>query len=151
MEFGLPDAFIRWMRSFLRKRVKTGDVVSDWLVLDDDVPQGSYLGPLTFITQIDSLQASYMTGKYDDTTLSEIVAKSATSHMQIYCIWLVAVGQARMNINGRKTEMLIGSISKDPPPHLMLCAATVDRVTTFKLLGLHVSSRLKRTDDVDAI
>ena len=47
--------------------------------------------------------------------------------------------------------MLIGSISKDPPPHLMLCGATVDRVTTFKLLGIHVSSDLKWADHANAI
>jgi len=92
MEFGLPDVIIQWnewMRSFLRhrrRRVKIGDVVSDWLVMDAGMPKESYLGPLTFITLVDSLQASCMTHKYvDDTTLSEIVAKSATSHMQIYC------------------------------------------------------------------
>jgi len=77
------------MRSFLhhrRQHVKLGDVVSDWLVMDAGMPQGSYLGPLTFVTLVDSLQALSMTHKYvDDTTLSEIIAKSGTSHMQIYC------------------------------------------------------------------
>ena len=95
-----------------------------------------------------------MTQKYvDDTTLSEIVDKSCTSNMQIYCDELAQQsGQAEMNINSCKTkEMLIGSISKDPPPHLMLCGATVDRVTTFKLLGIRVSSDLKWADHVDAI
>jgi len=149
MEFGLPDAIIQWMRSFLhywRQRVKIGDVVSDWLVMDSGMPQGSYLGSLTFITLVDSLQASCMTHTYvDDTTLSKIVAKSATSHMQIYCDEVVEWSeQARMNNNDCKTkEMLIGSISKDLPPHLMLCDAMIDRVTTFKLLGVHVSSNLK--------
>ena len=33
----------------------------------------------------------------------------------------------------------------------MLCGATVDRVTTFKLLGIRVSSDLKWADHVDAI
>jgi len=47
--------------------------------------------------------------------------------------------------------MLIGSISKDLPPRLMLCGATFDRVTTFKLLGVHVSSNLMWTDHVDAM
>ena len=95
------------------------------------MPQGSYLGPLTFITLVDSLQASCMTHKYvDDTTLSEIVAKSDTSNMQIYCDELVQQSeQAQMNISSRKTkEMLIGSISKDPPAHLMLCGATSDDI-----------------------
>jgi len=109
MEFGLPDAIIQWMRSFLsdrRQRIKIGDVVCDWLAMNAVMPQGSYLGPLTFITLVDSLQASCMTHKYDDdTTLSEIVAKSATSHMQIYCNEVIQHSeQARMNINGRKTR-----------------------------------------------
>ena len=89
MEFGLPDVIVRWMCSFLhhrRQRVKIGDVMSDWLMMDAGMPQGSYLGPLTFITLIDSLRASCMTHKFvDDTTLSEIVAKSDTSCTQVCC------------------------------------------------------------------
>ena len=54
-KFGLPDVIIRWMCSFLqhrRQRVKIGDVVSDWLVMDAGMPQGSFLGPLTFIMSV---------------------------------------------------------------------------------------------------
>ena len=82
-----------------------------------------------------------------------IVAKSDKSNMQVYCDELAQQSeQAQMNINSCKTkEMLIGSISKDPPPHLMLGGATVDRVTTFKLLGIRVSSDLKWAYHVDAI
>ena len=89
----------------------------------------------------------------DDITLSETVAKSGTSNMQVYCDELAQQSeQAQMNISSRKTkEMLIGSISKDPPPHLMLCGASVDRVTTFKLLGIRVCSDLNWADHVDAI
>jgi len=106
MEFGLPDAVTQWMHSFLchqRQRVTIGNVVSDWLVINAGIPQGSYLGPLTFITLVDSLQASCMTHTYvDDTTLSKIVAKSATSHMQIYCNEVVQQSeQARMNIKDK--------------------------------------------------
>ena len=46
IEFGLPDVIIRWMCSFLqhrRQRVKIGDVMSDWLVMDAGMPQGSFL------------------------------------------------------------------------------------------------------------
>ena len=46
---------------------------------------------------------------------------------------------------------MIGTISKDPPPHLMLGGVTVDRVTTFKLLGIRVSNDLKWTDHVNVI
>jgi len=80
--------------------------MSDWLVMNAGMPQGSYLAPLTFITLVDSLQASCMMHKYvDDTTLSEIVAKSGTSDMQIYCDELAQQSeQAQMNISSRKTK-----------------------------------------------
>jgi len=111
--------------------------MSDWLVMNAGMPQGSYLGPMTFIMLVDSLQASCMTHKHvDDTTMSEVVAKSNTSNMQVYCDELAQQSeQAQMNINSCKTKEMI---SKDPPPRLMLCGATVDRVTTFKLLGIRV-------------
>ena len=53
MDFALPDSIIRWISSFLchrRQRVKIGDVMSDWRVMNAGMPQGSYLGPLMFIT-----------------------------------------------------------------------------------------------------
>jgi len=57
-----------------------------------------------------------------------------------------------MKINQRKTkEMLIGPIVKDQPPQLTLNGAMVERVTTFKLLGVHVSSNLKWAQHIDAI
>jgi len=57
-----------------------------------------------------------------------------------------------MIVNGRKTkEMLIGPVVKDPPPSVSLSGAPVDRVTVFKLLGVHVASDLKWSHHVDVI
>ena len=47
--------------------------------------------------------------------------------------------------------MMIGPIFKDPPAYLSLCGASVDRVATFKLLGVFVSCDLKWSEHVDAI
>jgi len=45
-----------------------------------------------------------------------------------------------MIVNGRKTkELLIGSVVKDPPSPVNLSGTSVERVTTFKLLGLYTS------------
>ena len=55
------------------------------------------------------------------------------------------------NANQQKTKkMLIGSILKDQLPQLTLNRAVVERVTTFKLLGVHVSSSRKWAQHVDA-
>ena len=157
MDYDLPHTVIRWICSFLHhrhQRVKIGDVMSEWLVMDAGIPQGSYLGPLMFITLVDSLRVSCMMHKFvDDTTLSEFIAKSGRSGMNACCDELVQQSnEIKMNVNGRKTkEMLLGPIAKDQPPPITLRGTTVSRVSAFKLLGVHVSSDLKWTEHVDAI
>jgi len=127
--------------------VKIGNIVSDWLEMSAGMPQGSYLGPLTFVILIDSLQPACMTHKYvDDTTMTEILNKSAGSCMQSFVEELVQQStEAGMIVNGRETkEMLIGAaLLKAPPPLVILNYAPVERVATFKLLGVHVASDLK--------
>ena len=57
-----------------------------------------------------------------------------------------------MTVNDRKTKaMLVGSVLKDPPLSVTLSGTPVERVTTFKLLGVHVANNLKWTQHVDAI
>ena len=54
------------------------------------MPQGSYLGPLTFVIVIDSLRPGCVTHKFvDDTTMAEILDKSAVSCMQSFVDELV--------------------------------------------------------------
>jgi len=130
-------------------------MMSEWLVMDAGIPQGSYLGPLMFITLVDSLRVSCMMHKFvDDTTLSEFIAKSGRSDMNACCDELVQQSNEmnEMNVNGRKTkEMPTGPIAKDQSPTISLCGTTVNRVPVFKLLGVHVSSDLKWMEHVDAI
>ena len=52
--------------------------------------------------------------------------------------------------NGYKTkEMLIGPIRKEPP--LSLDGDVIDRVKTFKILGVHVSDKVKWSHYIDVI
>jgi Reverse transcriptase (RNA-dependent DNA polymerase) len=157
VEFGLSDVIIRWICSFLtdrRQRVKIGDVFSGWQLVNAGMAQGSYLGPLTFIILIDSLKSACLTHKFvDDTTLSEILEKGAPSKMQ-HSIdeLLVWSTQHAMNVNERKTkEMIIGPIINQPPTPLTLDGATIDRVKTFKFLGVLVSDDLKWSHHIEAI
>ena len=154
---GLPDVIVRWICSFLRdrrQRVKIGDIQSEWLQLAAGMPQGSYLGPLTFIILINALQPGCLTHKYvDDTTMTEVLGRSAVSNMQVYVDELVQqAAEAGMIVNARKTkELLIGSVLKDQPPPVSLSGTPVESVGTFKLLGVHVASDLKWSQHIDAI
>ena len=68
------------------------------------VPQGSFLGPLTFIILVDGMTAGDFTHKYiDDNTLTELIPKQAISRMQLVVDDLAFQAiQCHMNINGKK-------------------------------------------------
>jgi len=107
-----------------------------------------------FIDLIDALQLGCLTHKYvDDTTMTEFLSRSAVSSMQLFVDELVQQAtDVRMIVNGRKSkELLIGSVVRDPPPPVNLSGTPVERVTTFKLLGVHVASDLKWKQHIDAI
>ena len=71
--------------SFLDKRqqrVKIGNIFSRWLTLSGGMPQGTWLGTLTFVILIDGLRLECLVHKFiDDTTASEILKKNEVSEM----------------------------------------------------------------------
>ena len=81
--YDVPSFVINWLVSFLQERqqrVKIGDVLSEWVTLCGEMPQGSWLGPLVFLilTELQALTQKYV----DDTTISEVVTKDESSQMQ---------------------------------------------------------------------
>ena len=121
---GVSNVLLRWVCSFLcqrQQRVKLSDVFSDWLQLKGSMPQGSWLGPLTFIILINDLSASCLIHKYfDDTTLSEFISVDQPSFMNLHIADVLDWSRLHlMNINWSKTkEMLVGGLSKQSPPLL---------------------------------
>jgi len=84
--------------------------------------------------------------------MTEFLSRSAVSSMQFVDELVQQATDVGMIVNGRKTkELLIASVIKDPPPPVNLSGTPVERVTTFKLLGVHVASDLKWTQHIDAI
>jgi len=152
----VPDILLRWMCSFLsnrQQRVKLFNVLSDWLELTGAMPQGSYLGPLTFIVLINDLVASCSVHKFvDDTTLTEILAKNQSSCMDVYLSEVLKWSAANlMNVNLSKTkEMLIGTFSNQPTA-LSFNNNIIERVSVFKLLGVLVDCSLKWDSHVHSI
>jgi len=60
------------------QRVRVGSSHSSWLKLKGGMPQGLWLGPLTFLLLIDDLQTDCSIHKYaDDATLTEIIHRQS--------------------------------------------------------------------------
>jgi len=138
-----------------QQRVKIGKAFLDWLKLNGGMPQSSRLGPYVFLTLINDLKACVSVHKFvDNTTLSEtIVSKSDTSVMQHaadeICGWSY---YNKVNVNTKKTkEMLLGSITKDPPPLITVNSSAVERVQSFKLLGVLLTSCLSWSEHITAV
>jgi len=118
------------------------------------MPQGSLLGPLTFIVLIDDLNTDCMIRKFvDDTTLSEFIDKGQTSQMDVNVIQLLNwSSNNHMNINFKKTkEMIINTSHCNFPDKLSVSGVEIERVNVFKLLGAHINQSLKWDDHVSAI
>ena len=74
--------------------------------------------------------------------------------MQLFIDELVhQTSEIGMQVSTKKTKvMFISSTLKDPPPlSVTLSGETVERVATFKLLGVHVSNDLKWAQHIQAI
>ena len=120
----VPPVLTHWMSSFLcdrQQRVKLSDCFSDWLTLKGGMPQGSFMGPLTFLVLINDLTTACLVHKFvDDTTLSEIIPNDDVSHMEAFLVDIIRWSQDNlMRVNWNKTkEMLLGPIAKQQIPDL---------------------------------
>ena len=157
ISLGVPAYIIKWMYSFLDKRqqrVKIGNIFSSWLLLNGGMAQGTWLGPLTFDILIDGLRLDCLVHKFvDDTTASEILKRNQISNMVNIIKQLVDWSELnKMNINFKKTkEIILGTLIKNPPPILTMSGVGIERVSSFKLLGVNISSTSKWDDHVAMI
>lgn len=153
----VDPCMIRWMHSFLsnrQQRVKIGPIVSQWATVTGGMPQGTWFGPYVFLILIDDLQTMLDTFKFvDDVTLCEVIADPSISQMQVAARQMVEWSrQNLMNINTKKTkEMLLGSILLDPPPLIEINNSTVERVRSFKLLGLTIANNLSWEEHITTV
>lgn len=157
----VPHCLVKWLYSYLKERcqrVRIGDVCSGWLKLNGAMPQGSWLGPLSFLVLIDDLHTDCLIHKYvDDTTLTELLHSSDdVSHMQYFFEQLISWSVNNdMVVNFDKTkEMVIGPPRITSKFSLLSTTAVsnpqIERVATFKLLGVHLDANFSWSSHVEA-
>ena len=153
---GIPGFLLKWFYSFLaerRQRVRVHGTRSGWLDLMGSIPQGSLLGLLLFLLLVDDLNTDCSIHKFvDDTTLTEILRQSQSLMQQYFYALTEWTRDNDMVINSEKTkEMIMGRI--DASGLLPLCTerGQIERVHSFKLLGVYVDETLTWNCHIDYI
>ena len=119
-DLGLPHFIIQWLTAFLRdrkQRVKIGSVESDRISINAGVPQGTLLGPVSFLFYINDLHTSCNVVKYvDDSTIWETCSVTgANSILQDAATEAAVWSKNKMALNGDKTKEMRISFSRAPP------------------------------------
>ena len=120
------------------------------------MPQGSWLGPLSFLVHIDDLNVDCLIHKYvDDTTLTELLCSSKNvSNLHNFLDQLLQWSSANdMVVNSTKTKEIVmapQALTSNLQP-LRVDTSSIERVSSAKLLGLHINSDLTWSTHIEAI
>ena len=123
-------------------------MTSEWATINAELPQGTLFLIAGFVVFINDLQTELHVFKYvDDCTIWESCPLSgADSRLQAACTQVVQWSERNlMKLNCDKTkEMLIYFSRKDPDiPAITVNNVQIERVGSFKLLGVTKTSDLK--------
>ncbi|CAB3995382.1 RNA-directed DNA polymerase from mobile element jockey [Paramuricea clavata] len=154
-EMNVSKAFWSWVKCFLTERtqhVNLHGVISSSAPCPAGVPQGSVISPTLFNIHINDLENTLTnnftnTHKYaDDCTLDEVVANGALSNMQESTNQVMNwANDNKMVVNPKKTKDMWISFSQSSPepPPIQTDGIEIERVNSFKLLGVWVQNDLK--------
>ena len=148
---GVHDCLIRWIKAFLchrQQRVKIDGILSPPISPRGGIPQGTRLAPLLFAVLVNRLAEDWSTRlKYvDDATVIELIPRNSPSYLPIVASDINKFSSHRnMRLNAKKCKEMVfdflqyKSTTLSP---LMIGGAVIDRVQSYKLLGLHISNDL---------
>ncbi len=162
--YGVRGNTLSWFRSYLDKRsqvVNINSTLSDCKGINVGIPQGSILGPLLFIIYVNSLPNS-VTSKVvmyaDDTTLlcsSDDPVSLQSELDDNLCRIADWFNTNKLTLNIKKTKfMIFGSnhtVQNFDQIHLRYNNVDVEKVDSFKYLGVTFDSKMSWTCHVDHI
>ncbi|KAM3849703.1 death domain-containing protein 1 [Diretmus argenteus] len=157
LELGLRPSLARWIANFLSDRsqcVRYHGSLSDSEKITCGLPQGTLLGPWIFIAYINGAAKHASTKRWkfvDDLNLLEVRPLNAPSTIQQDLADLQRWSSERkMALHPKKCKVMhfLSAKSHPPLPKLTINDLELQNVSTLKILGIHIQSNLKWSEQV---
>ncbi len=153
---GLNASLCNWILDFLTGRpqsVRVGHNTSSTTTLSTGAPQGCELSPLLFTLLTQDCTAKFSSNHIikfaDDTTVVGLISNNDETHYREEVAQLAEwCGANNLSLNVEKTKEVVLDFRRrnsiDHPP-LTIDSSTVERVSSTKFLGVHITDDLTWT------
>ena len=167
VSLGLDNQSLGWFKSYLKNRqmsTSVGSTLSELRHVPVGVPQGSILGPLLFIIYVNSLPTQLKhcnVAIYADDTVIYYSGFSATeitealnADLRQLASWF---SSNRLTLNAAKSKSMLFGSNRSPKYRniqdisIMIDTVRLERVVTFKYLGVTMHENMTWSDHIDKI
>ncbi|KAL0159464.1 hypothetical protein M9458_043189, partial [Cirrhinus mrigala] len=161
VQLGLNTSLCNWLLDFLTGRpqaVRVGSNTSSTITLNTGAPQGCVLSPLLFTLLTHDCTPSHSSNLFikfaDDTTVVGLISKSdetdyrsEVSRLAVWC------RDNNLSLNVEKTKEIVVDFRRAHTQHapLTINGASVERVSSTKFLGVHITEDLSWTNNTTAL
>ena len=154
---GVHEASIRWIGSILSdrsQRVRIGQVTHP-VTPNGGIPQGKKLAPLLFAILVNNLCRDwrYRIKYVDDTSVFESILRCWPSYL-LFIAANTYPSMSNIRLNEKKCKDMVLNFLKYQPTvitPIQLNGIVIDRVSSYKLLGVIISNDLSWNEHCDSI
>ena len=161
-DLGISGPLCNWIMDFLTNRpqhVKSGHNLSTTITLNTGVPQGCVLSPFLYSLFTHDCRPMYGSNSIvkfaDDTTVIGLITNNDESEYRAEVQHLAAwCAHNNLLLNTSKTKELIVDYRKekgDTHTPIHINGMVVERVSSFKFLGTHISENLSWTTNTSSL
>ena len=158
---GLSTSLCNWLLDFLSQRpqvVRVGDNTSNSITLSTGAPQGCVLSPLLFTLLTHDCTPTHSSNHLvkfaDDTTLVGLITENDETHyrreVELLTSWCK---NNNLLLNVSKTKEIVVNFQRGHTqrPPLTIDGTAVERVSSTKFLGVHISEDLSWTTNTASL